>query len=109
MSIRGIDAQIMIQRSQMLGREVAQQNRSAVNFQNYLSGTEKQRANVDANRTVQVSKTENNKINADAEREKGGESGGKSNKKREAAPPDPESAVEIGSPYDDDFTIDIRI
>ncbi len=104
MSIRGIDAQIMINRSAELSRDAASQNRNLVNFQSYLGDSEHKRVQQNANRVNSSNKSEFNRVNADGERERQGQnarSGGHGHETQEND--------DFIASYDDESTIDIRI
>ncbi len=108
MSIRGIDAQIMINRSQPLGQEVAGRERHMVNFQNYLADSEKLKSQENANKIAQMDKSEFNKIKPDQQKK---ERQGKQNNGQDQNQTTNGIYTEdsLFSAYDDESTIDIRI
>jgi len=109
MSIKGIDTQIMVQRTTDFARETSNIQKQPELNQEQLAAQQKQDSTQDQSRVAATIETENEEIRTDVDEEGSGASGGGSGKKEEEEMTEEQKRELLVAPADHDQLIDIYL
>ena len=109
MSIRGIDTQIMVQRTTDIAKETSNIQRHPETTQEHLAAQQKIESSHDQSRVAATLEAENEEIRTDVDEEGSGASGGGSGRSEEEEMTEEQKKELLVAPADHDQLIDIYL